>query len=517
MPRTGSIASNVGPGGDEHALAGEDLRLRPRATAAARSPRAQHAARRRLRRRPGRRCRGRGSSTPSLASCATLRCVGGVAPHLPVHRRRDEQRAVAREAERRRAGRRRGRARAWPGSRPTRARRRSQSAPRERSMWPMPLSAPDAHRSVSTGPARQRLQRDRRDEAAARRRSSRRRRRCRALTNSRVSSAALYAAMPPVMPSTMRAMAAMASIDRRAAEWRRSRRRSLHCVGARPLERASPGHATRRRIDDGRRCASRRPGPRPSGRASGCCARGAAALTDAELARGAARHRDRAARARSTLARDARRRFGGLAGLLAAPVTRGRCASAASGPAKARRARGRRGARAPARCARRPRVRDALTSPQAVRDYLRLLLAARPHEVFVGLFLDSQNRLVARRGALPRHAGADQRLPARGRQGGAGAQRGGGDLRAQPPVRRRRAQPRRRAADAGAEAGAGAGRRPHARPLRRRRRAARVVRGAGVALTEPPRRLAVARMTPAMSERAGLLRALSLDWAGFGL
>ena len=39
--------------------------------------------------------------------------------------------------------------------------------------------------------------------------------------------------------------------------------------------------------------------------------------------------------------------------------------------------------------------RDALQSPQAVRDYLRLALAARPYEVFVGLFLDSQNRLLA--------------------------------------------------------------------------------------------------------------------------
>ena len=34
-------------------------------------------------------------------------------------------------------------------------------------------------------------------------------------------------------------------------------------------------------------------------------------------------------------------------------------------------------------------------SPQAVRDYLRLALARRPYEVFVGLFLDSQNRVLA--------------------------------------------------------------------------------------------------------------------------
>jgi len=37
----------------------------------------------------------------------------------------------------------------------------------------------------------------------------------------------------------------------------------------------------------------------------------------------------------------------------------------------------------------------ALTSPTAVRDYLRLLLHDRPHEVFVAVFLDSQNRLLA--------------------------------------------------------------------------------------------------------------------------
>ena len=38
---------------------------------------------------------------------------------------------------------------------------------------------------------------------------------------------------------------------------------------------------------------------------------------------------------------------------------------------------------------------DALTSPGAVRDYLRLSLGAREHEVFVVLFLDAQHRVVA--------------------------------------------------------------------------------------------------------------------------
>ena len=35
-----------------------------------------------------------------------------------------------------------------------------------------------------------------------------------------------------------------------------------------------------------------------------------------------------------------------------------------------------------------------MSSPQAVRDYLRLSLGSRPHEVFVAMFLDAQNRLL---------------------------------------------------------------------------------------------------------------------------
>ncbi len=36
----------------------------------------------------------------------------------------------------------------------------------------------------------------------------------------------------------------------------------------------------------------------------------------------------------------------------------------------------------------------ALSSPQAVRDYLRLKLQAKPHEVFIAVFLDAQNRVL---------------------------------------------------------------------------------------------------------------------------
>ncbi|MFO1263280.1 MAG: DNA repair protein RadC [Rhodoferax sp.] len=41
------------------------------------------------------------------------------------------------------------------------------------------------------------------------------------------------------------------------------------------------------------------------------------------------------------------------------------------------------------------RERTALTDPAAVKHYVQLHLAARPHEVFAVVFLDAQNRLLA--------------------------------------------------------------------------------------------------------------------------
>ena len=41
------------------------------------------------------------------------------------------------------------------------------------------------------------------------------------------------------------------------------------------------------------------------------------------------------------------------------------------------------------------REREVFSSPQAVKHFLQLHLAAKPHEVFAVLFLDSQNRLQA--------------------------------------------------------------------------------------------------------------------------
>jgi DNA repair protein RadC len=43
----------------------------------------------------------------------------------------------------------------------------------------------------------------------------------------------------------------------------------------------------------------------------------------------------------------------------------------------------------------RMRNATALSSPEAVRDYLRLLLHDRGHEVFVSVFLDAQHRVIA--------------------------------------------------------------------------------------------------------------------------
>src|SRR4051794_31116602 len=42
----------------------------------------------------------------------------------------------------------------------------------------------------------------------------------------------------------------------------------------------------------------------------------------------------------------------------------------------------------------RARFGSALTSPGAVRDYLRLSLADRAHEVFVATWLDAQHRVI---------------------------------------------------------------------------------------------------------------------------
>ncbi len=41
------------------------------------------------------------------------------------------------------------------------------------------------------------------------------------------------------------------------------------------------------------------------------------------------------------------------------------------------------------------KVTDALSNPRAVRDYLRMIMARLPHEVFIAVFLTAQNRVIA--------------------------------------------------------------------------------------------------------------------------
>lgn len=119
---------------------------------------------------------------------------------------------------------------------------------------------------------------------------------------------------------------------------------------------------------------------------------GAATLTDSELLAVMLRT-GVAGRPALDLARDLLGRFGGIGGLLSADVVAIR-GQRGLGPARAAEF------KAMVEFVRRSLVeevaqRDALASPAAVRDYLRLTLAALPYEAFMALFLDSQNRLLA--------------------------------------------------------------------------------------------------------------------------
>lgn len=118
-------------------------------------------------------------------------------------------------------------------------------------------------------------------------------------------------------------------------------------------------------------------------------ASGASSLTDAELL---AVLLGSGLRGRSAvdLGRDLVARFKGLSGLLAADLA----GIAGLGPAKRARF------EAAIELARRAlqeqlSERNALNSPGAVRDFLRLTLGARPHEVFVCIWLDAQHRVIS--------------------------------------------------------------------------------------------------------------------------
>jgi len=120
---------------------------------------------------------------------------------------------------------------------------------------------------------------------------------------------------------------------------------------------------------------------------------GAAALSDAELL---AIYLRVGVRGKSAvdLARDLLARFDGqLTRLAAAPLVE---LASVSGIGTAKAAQ----LKASFELARRAlsqemRARDNLASPAAVRQWLRLKLSATPHEVFIALWLDAQNQLLA--------------------------------------------------------------------------------------------------------------------------
>ena len=122
-------------------------------------------------------------------------------------------------------------------------------------------------------------------------------------------------------------------------------------------------------------------------------ARGPAALADAELLAIVLRT-GTAGRGVLQMAQELLAHFGGIAGLLHTDAQALRHFKGLGGNAKraelaavlelARRA-----------LAQQLRERAVLDSPRAMLDYLQLHLAAKGHEVFAVLFLDSQNRLLA--------------------------------------------------------------------------------------------------------------------------
>ncbi len=120
-------------------------------------------------------------------------------------------------------------------------------------------------------------------------------------------------------------------------------------------------------------------------------AQGAAALSDAELLAIFLRM-GVSGKSAVDLARDLISTFGSLSSLFSASQST-LCAVPGMGPAKYVQL------QAVLEMARRAlnedmKLSDMLQSPAAVRDYLRLTLTALPHEVFMAVFLNAQNRVI---------------------------------------------------------------------------------------------------------------------------
>ena len=120
-------------------------------------------------------------------------------------------------------------------------------------------------------------------------------------------------------------------------------------------------------------------------------AHGAAALSDAELVALFLRTGFRGKSA-VELARDLLERLNGLGGLLTSPGN----LQDIKGLGPAKKAQLAAVIEVAKRCLRQNlQSAGALTSPGAVRDYLRLAISAREHEVFVCLWLDAQHRVLS--------------------------------------------------------------------------------------------------------------------------
>lgn len=123
---------------------------------------------------------------------------------------------------------------------------------------------------------------------------------------------------------------------------------------------------------------------------------------------------------------------------------------------------------------RRMRRGAMMSSPQVVKDYLRLHIGVLEHEVFCVLFLDAQHRIIELkqmfRGSVTQTAVYPREVVKQalgGGEAGLGLQRGGDHPGAQPSIGIGRAEPGGRVHQAGAKGGVDAGRCPADRPLRR--------------------------------------------------
>jgi DNA repair protein RadC len=143
---------------------------------------------------------------------------------------------------------------------------------------------------------------------------------------------------------------------------------------------------------------------------------------------------------------------------------------------------------------------NALSSPSAVRGFLRLKLQALPHEVFLCLYLDAQNRVIASeelfRGTLTQTSVYPREVVKRALHHNAGA----AIFAHNHPFGCRRTQPRRRNADPGVETVARAGRRAGAGSLHSSRERGLVVRGTRPDLRRTCRRASGPRL-PAHSRK----------------